>query len=349
MTGPSVPDGPGMDALASLRRDVEGRLETVFAGIAAQIGRADARIMPLVGPLRALTMRGGKRIRPAFVVAAIESVMDPLACPVRVVDLCAAVELFHSYLLIHDDWMDGDELRRGAPTVHAALGQALDDAHRGASVAILAGDLASALAQELICGSTGDGDRFRAMMQTYVAMQRAVVIGQTMDVLGSQRLDIMHDLKTGHYTIRGPLALGHAAAQGTPAAWDALEAYARPLGIAYQLRDDLMGVFGETAITGKAATSDVMSGKRTAPIQLAMTRLDPAGRAELTSLLESADPSALARVCTLLRSVDAEAAVNARIDALCAQAVQRLETANIRSQGRQLLVGLADLIGQRHH
>jgi geranylgeranyl diphosphate synthase type I len=159
----------------------------------------------------------------------------------------------------------------------------------------------------------------------------------------------MHDLKTGHYTIRGPLALGHAAAQGTPAAWEALQAYARPLGIAYQLRDDLLGVFGEAAFTGKGAASDVRNGKRTAPIQVAMARLHPAGRAELESLLAAAAPTVMDRVRALLRSVDAEAAVNTRIDALCAQALQQLETAVIRVQGRQLLARLAELISQRQY
>src|SRR5262245_15220121 len=128
---------------------VDERLRAYFD---RQLERARA-IAPeapeLIEAIATLTMRGGKRLRPAVLVAALRAV-DPERAARDVVDACAALELLQTYLLIHDDWMDGDEERRGGAAVHAALRDAHGgDAHLGAALAVLAGDLACAQAWEL--------------------------------------------------------------------------------------------------------------------------------------------------------------------------------------------------------
>jgi geranylgeranyl diphosphate synthase type I len=168
-----------------------------------------------------------------------------------------------------------------------------------------------------------------------------------LDLLDSSDRDAMHDLKTGSYTVRGPLALGHAVAGGGADGWAALRAFAAPLGIAFQLRDDLIGTFGDAKETGKPAGGDLRAGKHTAPIAVALERLDAAGRAELLGLLGSAAPEALPRARALVERVDGREVVEARIAELRGKALAALESPVLRPDGRGLLAALARAITDR--
>ena len=303
--------------------------------------------VPMVDEIRGLTMRGGKRLRPAMLVAAIEctSSWDTLRGPAA--DVGAAIELLQTYLLIHDDWMDGDTVRRGGPTVHVALSKAYGGTHRGAATAILAGDLASSLAQDLVAHADLPFERLRTVLSAYVLMQREVVLGQTLDVLDAQDIDAIHDLKTGSYTVRGPLALGHGIAGGSVATWTALESFARPIGIAFQLRDDVIGTFGDEAETGKSSATDLRAGKRTAPVRFALERLDAAGQQELSALLGHDDDAKVTRARAIIEDIGARAAVEERIVALRERALAALDSGALRAEGAKLLAALAHVMTDR--
>jgi geranylgeranyl diphosphate synthase type I len=335
------------DAMEAVRRLVDQRLATALdAAILDAKHRANDAV-PMMEQIHALTVRGGKRLRPVMVMAAVECTTPWESMRDATIDVGAAIELLQTYLLIHDDWMDGDTVRRGGPTVHVALAKAYGHEHNGASSAILAGDMACALAQELVVHAELPGDRLRETLRAFVTMQREVILGQTLDVLGAKDIDVIHDLKTGSYTVRGPIALGHALAGGSQEAWGALEAFARPIGIAFQLRDDIIGTFGDEKETGKTSATDLRVGKRTAPVVFALERLDAKGRAELESLLGKDDDNAVARARTMIEEIGARAAVEERIVSLRDRAMASLEHGSIRREGAKLLSGLAHVMTDR--
>ncbi len=303
----------------------------------------------LVDAVRALTMRGGKRFRPALLQAAFRAV-DPARDPSCTLDACAALELLQSYLLIHDDWMDRDEERRGGPSVHAALRAAhAGDEHLGASLAILAGNLASACAWELVTRGEHPRPVERRVIEAFLRMHQEVVFGQQLDLLGTPDVSQMQQLKTGSYTVRGPLLLGAALAEASDAQREALLTYGRPLGEAFQVQDDLLGTFGDPEATGKPAGGDLREGKRTALVLAAERRGTEAALAPLHAVLGKRDASEveLAAAREALVACGAKAEVEARLDALAAEAARALESPVLHAPGVELLRALAERLARR--
>ena len=333
---------------AAVRGRVDARLREVLAECEAVTREAAPDAVGIVEAARDLTVRGGKRLRPALLAAAVACV-DPSAFPDVVTDLGAALELLQTYLLIHDDWMDDDPVRRGAPSVHVALAARFGDRHVGASAAILAGDLMGTLVHDLVGRIELPPVRRRAVLRAFTRMEHEVILGQCLDVTHSPDTDRVHHLKTGSYTVRGPLVLGLELAGGSDAARRALDAYGTPLGVAFQLRDDVLGAFGTEAETGKPVGGDFREGKHTALVQHALAHLGTAGAAELGSLLgrRDATDAEIARVRSLIEASGAREQVEARIRALREQAIAALHTDALRPEGRDLLAAFAALMTER--
>jgi geranylgeranyl diphosphate synthase type I len=297
-----------------------------------------------------LVVRGGKRFRPALLAAAFEAVGGEGGIAV-VLGACDALELLQAYLLIHDDWMDGDELRRGGPTVHAALRKHLGEPFRGDTFAILAGDMASAMSQEALFEVAVAPARVVAAAREFARLQVDVVFGQMLDVQGAAesaaQMERMHDLKTGSYTVRGPLLMGAALAGANLGQRDALSRFAAPLGVAFQLRDDLLGTFGDPAKTGKSDASDVRQGKRTALVLEA--EKDPEAARFLKPVLGIADaaPDDIAALREWLVSSGVKARVEVKLDSLLSAATHALDDADLRSHGTRVLLGAVEAIGRR--
>lgn len=338
------PAANATDVFDELRRKVDARLDEILSEAKYNTAKRAKDAAATVAQVCDLTMRGGKRLRPAMLLASVECVMDWRSIASSVVDVSCGIELLQTYLLIHDDWMDGDEVRRGGPTVHVSLGKLYKDAHLGASAAILAGDYASALAQDLAFSRNVPRERLFDVARAFVVMQREVVVGQTLDVLNSPDIEAIHDLKTGSYTVRGPIALGHALAGGSVEQWAALESFANPLGVAFQLRDDLIGAFGDEKETGKSAASDLRQAKMSAPVRWALERLSEGKRDELRSVLGTDN---YLRAQELIRESGAIEGVEARIAVLKQQALSALEAPCLRRDGAKLLTRLATLMCDR--
>jgi geranylgeranyl diphosphate synthase type I len=292
---------------------------------------------------RALSLRGGKRFRPALLAAAYEACGGEGGLSV-VVLAGVALELLQSYLLIHDDWMDNDDVRRGGPTVHAALGAAFGSRSLGATSAVLAGDHASGLAQAALLGVPLAPPRVCEAAREFARIQEDVALGQMLDVHMSAgdpaAVERMHDLKTGSYTVRGPLAMGARLAGASEGQLRVLERFAAPLGIAFQLRDDLLGTFGDPTATGKPAGSDLRQGKRTA----LLVEADGQGDVEVYLARAMAAPpeddAPVRELQALLESLGARERVEARLEALLDEARGALTgpaAALLAASGRRLL------------
>jgi geranylgeranyl diphosphate synthase type I len=211
--------------------------------------------------------------------------------------------------------------------------------------------MASSMAQAALFEVVMAPARILAASREFARLQTDVVLGQMLDVqseaAGDAQLERMHDLKTGSYTVRGPLLMGAALAGANLGQRDALERFAGPLGIAFQLRDDLLGTFGNPEKTGKSDASDLRQGKRTALV-VEGEKLDGFAEA-VRPMLGRADASAeeIGRAREFFVASGAKARVEGRLDSLLAEATRALQLADLRSHGRRVLLGAVEAIGRR--
>ena len=261
--------------IAGIRTRVDSILTRFFESKLDEAGRLSPLAAELVGEVRDLTMRGGKRLRPIVTAAAYRACSGGESDSATL-EVGAAFELLQTYLLIHDDWMDEDDERRGGPAVHYVFQQRHGDRHLGASLGILAGDLASTYAWELLLRGRFPDSRREEGLELFIDIQKEVFAGQQLDLMTDEDVERMHDLKTGSYTARGPAALGGVLADASSTEMRALRSWAGPVGVAFQLRDDLLGTFGSPAETGKPG-DDLCHGKHNAVVA-AFRRLGPDAR-----------------------------------------------------------------------
>jgi geranylgeranyl diphosphate synthase type I len=320
----------------------------------------DATLVPLVDEVCALAS-GGKRLRPAFAYwgwrGARATVPGPAEDEAAVLRAVAALEFVHASALVHDDVMDGAHTRRGRPATHVGFASrhAVHDLDGdgdmfGTGAAILVGDLALVWSDELLrCSGISLPALIRARA-VWDTMRTEVTAGQYLDLLraagglpGPDGALTVARYKSAGYTVQRPLQLG-AAIAGAGA--DVVEAYTGiglPLGEAFQLRDDVLGVFGDPAVTGKSADDDLREGKQTLLIALAEQQSDAAGRRLLDDVLgnPSAGPEEFDAVRRLLETTGARARVEERIAERTAVARSAIAAAEIAHDARRALDALA--------
>lgn len=331
------------DALvAEVAAILHGTLDARRAELAA-IAPEAAR---LVDVLRAY-LADGKMLRPLFCCIGGAAVHEPSPAErERLCALGAAIELVQAAALLHDDVIDHSETRRGRPAVHVSeadehrrLGLAGDPVEHGEAVAIVLGDLAltwsDQLAAEALAGAPDPASRAAARAQ-FDLLRTEVMTGQYLDILHQAGGFVSHEdpeeaalavvrWKTVPYTVLRPLLLGAASLGAGDALLADLSRYAEAVGEGFQLRDDLLGVLGDEAATGKSASSDIREGKRTLLLARTSAAADAAGRALLADVVGRADASdaEVEEVRALMVSTGAAATVAQRIteDAAAASAV----------------------------
>lgn len=309
--------------------------QALLATMAAARGRTlalAADLAPVLDELEAFLV-GGKRLRAVLLLLGHELAGGD---PADVLGPAVACELLQACALVHDDFIDDAPTRRGRPAVHEAFaarhreaGWQGDADHYGASIAVLVGDLAFALGDAAFLEATVAPERLIDGLRLYTVLREEVMAGQTLDVdaAASRSVDpevalTVARLKSGRYSVTRPLQTGAVLAGASAELVDGLGAVGEPLGLAFQLRDDLLGVFGSESATGKPASGDLLEGKRTHLVAVAAERLDEQGRDRLLSRLGAADldESGADELRSLLRSSGAVDVVQARIDAEVASA-----------------------------
>jgi (E)-4-hydroxy-3-methyl-but-2-enyl pyrophosphate reductase len=341
----------GGDACGRLLAQVSARIDDLLNVEAARWGAVDARAAVPVEAVAGLVAAGGKRLRPTFCVSGYLAA-GGTADQEAVVAAAAGLELLHAFALIHDDVLDNSPTRRGVPTthakhsdIHAAHGWAGESRRYGEGVAVLAGDLAFSYANRLTCRLPGPA------MEVWTELSTEMIIGQQVDIALAAELAADADLarwiavcKSGRYTIHRPLALG-ASIAGRPDLQPAFEAYGVAAGEAFQLRDDLLDAFGDSAATGKPTGLDASEHKMTLLLALAAAR-----DARVARLVEDGqngeawDPVEL-RAALLASGVRQE--VEQRIDRLVAAARTALATAPLSDGWRERLGEMAAQVAYR--
>lgn len=345
-----------LEALDGFRAATEGALRRRLERKRLEAWEIAAETAPLFDDVAALVLSGGKRLRPALVHHAF------LACggrnPAEAEPLALATELLHTYLLIHDDIMDHADTRRGLPTVHAAFsarhrqaGFRGDGADYGRSMAILAGDLAASYAFELAAETQAPPERKRALEATFAAMAQEVVLGQYLEIRASvagppsedELLRVLR-LKSGRYSVERPIELGALLAAAGPEQRAALAIYGRVVGEAFQLKDDLLGVFGEAAATGKSVSGDLAEGKHTFLVHFALRAAALHERAFLGSALgnPALGPDEAAEIRRIFVRSGAVGEVEGMIGSRLAEAREALAAAAFVPAGGEFLAGLID-------
>ncbi len=323
--------------LAEYARIAEPRLRSFLEGKRRAFEASPVDLRDAHALLSDYVLRGGKRLRGALVLVGHRAANGAPGSEAAL-EASIGVELLHAYLLIHDDFMDRDELRRGGPTLHRSLG----GDHLGGSLAVLLGSLCQAWAYELVLRH-GDAGAAAAMTRTL----EEVTLGQMADLrapsgapLGEQQVLELERLKTGSYTFDLPLRIGASLARAPAPLLDALSAYALPLGQAFQIADDLLGTFGAPEVTGKPSGSDLREGKRTLLVARALERASPVDQTALRAGLgrEGADLDALRAI---LRRSGAEQECRADAQRLCAQALAALESFSFPAAVRADLAQIA--------
>ncbi|HET9931209.1 MAG TPA: polyprenyl synthetase family protein [Polyangiaceae bacterium] len=333
--------------LSSVQKKVDARLGDFLEQRLAQASSLGPEVKEMVAALGDLSRRGGKRLRPALLVTGYRAVSRRESS--AALDAGVALELLQSYFLIHDDWMDGDLVRRGGPSVHAVLSRSLRDEHKGAASAILAGDYAAALALDVLTRIRLPRSTSAALFGAFAEMQLSAVAGQQIDLVGKARdIEAAYELKTGSYTVYGPLRMGAILAGGSPRLLSKLERLSRPLGVGFQLRDDLLSAFGDPKRTGKPLGNDLKAGKRTLLLAESLRRARGKDRVALASVVGNAraKDSVVKAALEVMDSCGARAWVESRVAELAAEARSELG-AGISSEGNALLEGAISALTER--
>ena len=337
--------------VATVRGAVDERLA---AWLEARVDVARSRgpaVLAVADALRQLAMRGGKRLR-AVLLAATYVGCGGEGGIQRVAMAGVSLELLQVYLLVHDDWMDGDATRRGGPSVPAMMRALFADA-RADAASVLAGDLAAGWSRRALLEVDLPADRLAGAARALARSEEDVVEGQLLDVAGAAstlaEVEWVHALKSASYSTVGPVSMGARLAGAADATVDALRAYAEPLGVAFQLRDDLLGVFGDEAQMGKPAGSDLRAGKRSAVVVVASD--DDGARAALARVLGRADATdAEVRAAVgCIEQTGARARVEARIAALVATSRRALADVDLAGAGRAALEGAIGALTERKY
>jgi geranylgeranyl diphosphate synthase type I len=344
-------------SLLDVASRVDKRLELLLAVERERWAKVDADLVPPIDEIARLVLAGGKRLRPAFCfwgfVGAGGAPTDEL-----VIDAGAALELLHAFALFHDDVMDGSLTRRGEPTTnakfvarHGAEMLAGESRRFGDGVAILVGDLAYVYSDQLMSNASPQA------WTIWNELRIELNFGQYLDMLGSamnerrrEKAERICRYKSGKYTIERPLHLG--ALLSAPTRGDelipVLSAYGLPLGDAFQMRDDVLGAFGDTAITGKPVGDDLREGKPTPLMAIATARANAAQLKEL-HLVGNQDltPEQIARVQEVIRETGALDELETVITRLTDEAIAAVQHVPFTQSVRDELITLAEYVSWR--
>ncbi len=361
---------------------VQKRIDEFLAEQTPQLATIAPDLEPFITFSRGF-LAGGKRFRALFcywgwqAVASEKSVFDAdpdvraTADLPAVITTATALEVFHAAALVHDDIMDNSDTRRGSPSAHKRFEEMHRDgawlgnpAQFGTSAALLLGDLLLSWSDELVDSGLRqlpNTESARAARIEYNLMRTEVTVGQYLDILEesswataaeAELLSRAHRVivyKSAKYSVEAPLSIGAALGGASLQQRAALREYGLPIGIAYQLRDDMLGVFGDPSVTGKPAGDDLREGKRTVLIALARAQMSPSSRRIFDELLgdRELDSEQIAMLQQTIHDSGAIERVESIIDRNVGQAIETIQDAPLSAAAREQLIQLADTVIKR--
>jgi len=345
----------------SLRREIDAEITAFLDDAGSYIESIGPELLPVSDAMRTFLIDGGKRFRPLLGAIGSIAVTGKYPDPATI-KAVASLEFLHACALIHDDVMDGSDTRRGNPSIHRRF-EAMhrerrlsgDSAKYGEASAILLGDLALIWADLVLHRSGVGSDRLLSVLPIYDELRVELMAGQYLDVHEQSLATVDADrslkvakFKSGKYSIERPLHFGARLSHSNDETLRALSRYGIPIGEAFQLRDDILGVFGDPEQTGKPAGDDLREGKRTVLIALAVKGSDDA---RIFSAL--GDPhlnqEGIERIREAIISSGALAHVEEMISDRAEQAQEALSSTAIADEAKPLLEMMAQMALHRSH
>lgn len=341
---------------------VDREMEIYFDRVITEATKKDVFITDALRYVKQFSLSGGKRLRAAFMYygyrAAGGTDMD------RMIRTTVSVELVHIFLLIHDDIIDRDEKRHGVTTIHkhfqkigSHLSVRSDAAHFGNSMAIIVGDMIGALGNQIIFESGFDPVRVLSALSKLQDIVSLTVVGEAQDIMIEYRgyateaeILAMYENKTARYTIDGPIQLGCILAGGSEELSRSLSAYAVPLGIAFQIQDDILGVFGSEDKLGKPVGSDIEEGKITILVSKALSRISKREQKELLAILKKGPKLStedIDRFRFILKDSGALQASRDLAHEYIETGKQALLPLSFESEAKEFLLGVAEYMEKR--
>jgi geranylgeranyl diphosphate synthase type I len=352
---------------AQVRDAVKGELSTYLAGQRDYLTGIASELIPVCDALEDYLLEGGKRLRPLFAYAGfIATGNTPDAAALRAM---SSLELLQACALIHDDLMDGSDTRRGKPAMHRHFENLHNQASMaglseqfGEAAAVLLGDLALVWSDHMLHTSGISHPSLISALKVHDEMRIELMAGQYLDVreAGEKNPSVERSLriaryKSGKYTIERPLHLGCVIAEPEAAKnselLSILSAFGLPLGEAFQLRDDLLGIFGDPQETGKPAGDDLREGKRTVLMAMTFERANEGAAAQLQKSLGNQDLSVedVENLRAIITESGAVADVEKLIERLAEESHAAANSDLISSTARPFLLGLADSAVKRSY
>jgi geranylgeranyl diphosphate synthase, type I len=346
---------PGLPAL---KQRVDAELESFVARETGALIAVDEQLEPIAAQLRAAVAQG-KRLRAAFCYWGWRAAGQPDSD--ALVRAAAAMELVHAAAVVHDDLIDDSRLRHGRPTAHVALHSAVagrtDTVAAARSLAMLTGDLLMSWAGQMFTGCGLPAAYLARARGLWAVLARELIAGECLEILRTgrepdtgQSLRVIR-YKTAKYTVEHPLHIGGALGGAPQRLLTALTGYGLPLGEAFQLRDDLLGLFGDCRVTGKHTTDDIAGNRPTVLLAEAFRTATAAERDDLHGLLGGPGPDEgeAGRVREIVRRTGAADRVQTMITDRVRTATTALTGAALPSPARRALADLAVLAVERHH
>jgi len=336
------------------RNKINIQLADILKGFKSEAQSIHPSAVEMVEEVERFTLGGGKRIRPILMCMGYESIAGTF--DEQIVRASCLWELVQSFLLIHDDVMDRSKLRRWNDTTYVKFqkqyaGRVREPEHFGQSMAILAGDLCSQLALLPLLQTSFSAERKIQSLALCMDIVATVSYGQVLDIWIPEAEEVHEEdilrvgqYKTARYTIEGPLLSGAILAGASQSILNAFSRYSIPLGQAFQLKDDIMGLFGTPEEIGKPVDSDLKEGKKTLLILKATERASESQAAALRRIL--GDPNLtekdLEYVKEIVVSTGAREYSERRMGELVLEAKDALQNAQIRPDAKRFLLGAAD-------
>ncbi len=328
------------EELKSFKARIDPKIEAYFQGKIEEAYKEDPLVGEALEYVKTIIMAGGKRLRAALLYYGYLGAGGTEE--EKILDTAVSVELIHSYLLIHDDIMDRDALRHGVATLHeyyAKKAKSLfpdeDAKHFGMSLALIMGDVVSAFGNDIIFNSGFPKERVFAALSRLQHIVTHTVFGQAKDLYmeyqheaSEEEILAMYTNKTAKYTIEGPLHLGILLAGGNEALAKGLSAYALPLGIAFQIQDDILGIFGSEKRIGKPLGSDIKEGKITLLVSRARALGNETEKKRIQEILglgEALKPEEITEFRELMEKTGALAQVQEKAQAYIRESKEALE------------------------
>ena len=354
------------EQLKSLREQVEAQLQDFLKMQSEYFTSIAPELKPAATSLTAFVINGGKRFRPLF--AAVGAMGAGSQLSDAEIRAFASLELLQACALVHDDLMDASDTRRGEPAIHK-LFEKMHESEKyqgkatqfGLSASVLIGDLALIWSDQMLNSSGIKSESLLAALSVHDEMRVELIAGQYLDVFEqargtqsvAQALNIAR-YKSAKYTIERPLHFGAALAttdkKVLAEVTSHLSPYGLPLGEAFQLRDDLLGVFGDPDLTGKPAGDDLREGKRTVLVAMAQESMSSTDIKEFESLFgkQDLDSSGVEKLRSIITDSGAPVHVENLITELTNTAIHALDTPSIADTARTVLNDLAIIATKRN-